>query len=743
MSTSSSDSEKTAHIHFIECLGRIDLAIRQAESVEQLMSEVLKTTLKIFQVDRAWLFYPCDPQAETWHVPMEITVPEFPGALAMNTHIPMNPEVAAICQEALDADDVVNYDYKNTGKSPESAKKYSNKSQLHIVLHPKHGNAWLFGLHQCAYARDWSEADVELFREIARRLSDGLNSLLFLRDLQQSERKFRTLLKASPVAMYETDSKGKLLYVNQRWKQLLGLDIEQANNGGWQNIIAQHDRNRVLSHWQHHREQQKDWEMEYRIFSGELGIRWILEKSRVLHDNGEVCGYLGINIDITEQKKHADRLGYQARHDDLTGLFNRREFEKRTKQAISSVESYQSQHALCFLDLDQFKVINDLCGHPAGDVLLCQLSIRLKNSLRQQDILARIGGDEFGLLLLDCGLEQATAMAEKIIESIKNFVFIWESKPYQISVSVGLVTIHPGFRDLTEILKQADASCYIAKDLGRNRLHVFSENSAELDRHHTEIQWVPRINDALAQDQFELYAQLISASGTELHKHYELLLRMLDKEGQIIGPDQFMHSAERYDLIGNIDRWVVKQALQALHDNPGFVDQIDFVSINLSGRSLGDDRFMDYVQDLINAQPFLAQKVCFEVTETAVISDMDNALHFIKSLKNCGCRFALDDFGCGLSSFGYLKNLPVDYLKIDGLFVKNMTADKIDYAMVKSINEIAQVIGIKTIAEYVESADIQTQLEALGVDYFQGYHIAKPMPLKQIIINQESIQHLA
>ena len=427
------------------------------------------------------------------------------------------------------------------------------------------------------------------------------------------------------------------------------------------------------------------------------------------------------------------RLRYHASHDDLTGLFNRHEFERRANQLIATTQINKGEHALCFLDLDQFRVVNDTCGHIAGDELLRQLGHLLRDAMGNSDILARLGGDEFGILMEHCTADQAQRAVTALQKAMQDFQFSWEKQSFHIGASIGLVTVSETTSSITELLKQADAACYMAKDLGRNRIHVYQPDDTQIARRHGEMQWVTRINLALEENRYTLYAQDIVPLDKSTDIQYELLLRLIDEDGNIITPDTFLRAAERYDLMLKLDAWVVENALVIMASNPAFLEQINFISINLSGQSVTNVNFLNSVIAQIKELGLDASKICFEVTETAAISNLRAASKFISSLRELGCHFALDDFGSGLSSFGYLKNLPVDYLKIDGMFVKEIVEDPIDFAMVRSINNIGHVMGMKTIAEFVESSEIKGMLSEIGVNYAQGYYIGRPRPFDEIL----------
>ena len=443
---------------------------------------------------------------------------------------------------------------------------------------------------------------------------------------------------------------------------------------------------------------------------------------------------------VEEVSRSEAQFRYQASHDALTGLINRHEFERRVKGLISSTHVDKGENALCFMDLDQFKVVNDTCGHIAGDELLRQLGEVLQDAVRHSDTLARLGGDEFGILMEHCTLAQAQRAVTAIQQTIQEFQFSWEGQTFRIGVSIGLVAISESTPSLTELLKQADAACYMAKDLGRNRIHVYNPDDTQMVLRQGEMQWVSRINQALEENRFTLYAQSIVPLDKSTDLHYEFLLRMIDERGEIVPPVTFLPAAERYDLMHKLDIWVVAHVFALLAKHLDLVERVHFFSINLSGQSITNVKFLDSVISQIKELNIEPSKICFEVTETAAISNLRAATHFISSLRELGCRFALDDFGSGLSSFGYLKNLQVDYLKIDGIFVKDIADDPIDHAMVKSINDIGHVMGMKTIAEFVESNKIKSMLRKLGVDYAQGYDIGRPQPFEDILARDEELK---
>lgn len=439
----------------------------------------------------------------------------------------------------------------------------------------------------------------------------------------------------------------------------------------------------------------------------------------------------------TELYEEKERVNYHATHDSLTKLVNRREFENRLNEAVRIARQGKATHALLYMDLDQFKVVNDTCGHVAGDELLRQLGSLLNRRIRGADTLARLGGDEFGVLLQSCSINNAISLAETLHEVIQDFRFAWESQTFVLGVSIGIVEITKESANLTDVLAAADTACYAAKERGRNRIHLYKDDDAELTKRKGEMRWVSRLTSALEDDRFVLYAQPIVPvnPGKDSQAHYEILLRMLDESGKIIPPGGFICAAERYNLMHQIDRWVIRNTFEFLAENcpADQHGQHPMISINLSGESMGHDSFLTYINILFREYRIEPGNICFEITETAAIADLSNATRIIDGLKSLGCRFSLDDFGSGLSSFAYLKTLPVDYLKIDGMFVKDIETDPIDFAMVKSITEIGHVMGMQLIAEFVENDAILDKLASINVDYAQGYGIQRPAPLDEII----------
>jgi diguanylate cyclase (GGDEF)-like protein len=420
-------------------------------------------------------------------------------------------------------------------------------------------------------------------------------------------------------------------------------------------------------------------------------------------------------------------IRHMAFHDSLTELHNRAEFERRLNLAVQVAQQTGETHALLYLDLDQFKLVNDSCGHLAGDELLRRLARRMQQSIRESDSLARLGGDEFGVLLKNCPLERAEQLALGLLESIREYRFNWNARIFSVGASIGVVRVN-GEEDAAILLSQADMACYAAKDRGRNRVYIYTEGDTEMSQRRGEMQWIHRLQDAMNNDRLLLYQQRIQSLQGRA-SHHELLLRMQGESGELITPNRFIPAAERYNLMPAIDRWVIRNACTQLHQNskagltrPGE----SAIFINLSANSLSEDGLIDFIQDQLREYALDPHRIGFEITETAAIADFDCAVKLIQALREYGCKVALDDFGTGMSSFSYLKSMQVDFIKIDGEFVRSMLEDEMNHAIVEAVNRIGHIAGIQTIAEFVERAALLDHLRELGVDYAQGWAVDRP-----------------
>ncbi len=551
--------------------------------------------------------------------------------------------------------------------------------------------------------------------------------------LEESERRFRDFAELAADYLWEVDTELRYTYVSERSLELTGVPAQEMLGKRGSEIFENvcDDPQVHAAHLENLR-MHRPTSVEYTRTRPDGTARRVFLRCRPrFDDNGEFIGWRGITRDITEGHEMSVRLAYQATHDALTGLVNRAEFERRLSVLLESARQDGSSHALCYLDLDQFKVVNDTCGHVAGDALLERLSETLTFRVRQRDTIARLGGDEFGVLIEHCSVAQATRVANVLHQAVSEFVFTWEGKPFQVGASLGLVPITPDLGDTADVLAAADSACYVAKDQGRNRIHVYSKDDVELSRRRGEMSWVSHISGALSENRFRLRAQPVvplQARHAGAH-HCELLLVMLDADGNEVAPGAFLPAAERYNLATRIDRWVVNAALDWLSRNSDGRGRPALCGINLSAHSLGEKEFLDFIRSECERHNIPPSRLCFEITETAAIANLDIARRFISELKSDGAQFALDDFGKGLSSFGYLRELPVDFIKIDAQFVRDLLTDPIDLAMVRSINEVARLMRKRTIAEGVECHDTLRKLREVGVDYAQGYAIGAARPV--------------
>ncbi|MBC3872735.1 bifunctional diguanylate cyclase/phosphodiesterase [Undibacterium flavidum] len=481
------------------------------------------------------------------------------------------------------------------------------------------------------------------------------------------------------------------------------------------------------------------------VFMRKNGERFpiTMNPSAVKNKEGNITTFIATVKDISERKAAENVIKFQATHDELTGLGNRRAFEQILGHLFAQTRLKNQQHVLCYLDLDEFKVINDTCGHAAGDELLRQVALKFSSVLRAEDHLCRIGGDEFGMILHHQDVDQALHIAERLQQQLASFRFQWLDRSFAVGVSIGMVVLNEQSESVGVLLQSADSACYVAKDAGRGRIHVYASDDPALAQRYGVMEWVSRIENALSENLFALYGQkILSINGANTGRlHCEFLLRMQDGHGGIIAPGAFMPAVERYHLAARVDRWVVSHALawMCVHQ-----EDMELCSINLSGQSLSDKNFLDFVNTEISNSGLDCEKICFEITETAAIANIELAQDFMQELSARGCRFSLDDFGSGLSSFAYLRNLDVDILKIDGQFVCDIDSNPINLAMVKSIHEIAGLMGKKTVAEFVENQAVLKILKDLGIHYAQGYAIAYPIPVDQLLsVQTTSIQTFA
>lgn len=531
-----------------------------------------------------------------------------------------------------------------------------------------------------------------------------------------------------------TDANGRVEYLNPVAERLTGWTLHEAAGrpiGEVFRVTTEIGREPVPDPVQRCLDHPHGADLESgTLLISRCGREYAVEDSAapIRNSQGEMIGAVLVFRDVSERRRITQEMAYQAAHDALTGLYNRRKFEQVMSDLLREQRRNGHTHAMFYMDLDQFKIVNDTCGHHAGDELLRQLSVLLSEQLRDSDTLARLGGDEFGLILHKCPVAKARDVAGKIMRLINNFVFSWDDRNFSIGLSIGIVAID-GQNDVAAVLKAADQACYAAKDQGRNRIQLYHPDDGDLRQRHSELAAAAEITDALRDDRFELhYQEITPIAGNDAAPHWEILLRMRDRQGALLMPDTFIPGAERYNMMPAIDRWVVTKVLEGLqraikagNEKPG-----ERYSINLSGSSFSDREFADFIDDELTRTGVPPECLAFEITESSAIVNFRRALIFIKRMRAMGIRIMLDDFGSGLSSFAYLKMLPVDYLKIDGNLIKDITNSDIDYAMVQAIHRVGKVMGIPTVAEHISSEEILEKLRSIGVEFGQGFYFHKP-----------------
>ena len=554
----------------------------------------------------------------------------------------------------------------------------------------------------------------------------------------QAKERAQVTLQSIGDAVITTDSEGRIDYMNPVAESLTGWENREAQGQLIAAVLTTVDEitreacespvARCL------REGQVLGLAEHTVLVNRRGQEIAIQDSAApIHDRaGNLIGAVMVFHDVSKERRLHRALHYQASHDALTGLINRREFENRLTAAVEEArQNAQARHVLLYLDLDQFKLVNDTCGHPAGDLLLKQITGVIQSRVRGGDTLARLGGDEFGILLQDCTQDQALRIAENMRQAIRDYRFTWQGGALAVGASIGIVEITNEIPTVANVMSAADVACYAAKDSGRNRVQLYRPD--DMPERHREMHWVSKLARARDESRFELFYQPIVPIGVRPHEreHFELMLRLRDETGTIVTPAEFIPAAERYNIMPSIDRWVVRQALdRVVHRIASGVKPFT-VAVNLSGTSLNDERFLEFLIAELSGSELVAGAMCFEITETAAIENLSNVVYFMRELKNRGCHFALDDFGSGLSSFMYLKTLPVDYLKIDGQFVENVTRDPVDRSMIAAISQVGNSMGIQTIAERVESPEVFAELGRLGIGFAQGFYIAKPRSTKE------------
>lgn len=548
----------------------------------------------------------------------------------------------------------------------------------------------------------------------------------------KSLRQYADIYHNAVEGMFSTTFDGQLLSANRAFLTILGYsDLQQLEHdvrlhGMSQFYANPEERVQMVRQLQH----ANNISMELRGIRRDGSPFWAMMSARLSRPKDGDAFIHGSLIDITAQKTAHEQLAYLASHDSLTGLYNRHHFMQQVQLTWQRQQLDAMNAALLFIDIDQFKVINSNCDHEAGDALLLQISEQMRHAVGSHGMLARLGGDEFGVLLQGKNSQEAFTLAYNLLDVVKEFRFFWQDSLFNISVSIGVAALSAEDLSAEQALKKADSACVVAKEKGRNRIHLFDTDDAELLQHHTDLHWLQTLRRALERDQFVLYMQpIMPIQQRDGLAHYEVLLRLRADDDTLVGPGNFLSSAERYGLMPQIDRWVIKTYFRWLAQHPTHHATLGLCSINLSGASLVDPLFKPYVHELLEEYRIQPRQLCFEIAESVAIMNLQSSLDFIQHFRSLGCKFALDDFGSGFASYGYLKNFPVDFVKIDGNFVRDLTDDKFDRAIVQSIHDVASAMGIQTIAEYVESNDILQSVRGMGVHFAQGFAVAKPRPL--------------
>ena len=592
----------------------------------------------------------------------------------------------------------------------------------------------------CVIAREplrLTDQQREVLRQLGRtavHLLEGRRALMAEGDMRQEAERISS---GMPIGLYATDGEGACTFTNPRWQEIFGLSLEESLGSGWADTIHPEDRSAVFAEWTQAAEEAREFEMGFRLLRRDGSLINVHSQAKAFRDPaGVITGFLGFAQDVTSEVALRAELQHQASHDALTQLLNRRAFDACLSQCLQQpAHPGQPGHALLYIDLDQFKIINDAAGHAAGDRLLVQVARLLEAFRSPEASLARLGGDEFGLLLPHCTVAEAEATAGRIIRVLEDVRYQEEEQRFRIGVSIGVVPLVGQGFDPDAVMQAADTSCFAAKESGRNRWHTWGESDADLISRNQAMRWVTRLQRAIDDDRLELHAQRIvplnPADGDALRA--ELLLRIREEDGALVLPGAFLPPAERFQLITRLDQWVLQKTI-ALLAALASLEGIKRISLNVSGLSVVDPSFVQVVDTaLAEAGPAISQRLCFEITETAVITNVAAAVQFISIVRRHGCTVALDDFGSGMASFGTLKNLTVTHLKIDGQFVTGVIDDPLDDVAVRCFVEVAEVIGLRTVAEFVESEAVLQRLRQIGVHYAQGYHLHRPEPFEQVL----------
>lgn len=616
----------------------------------------------------------------------------------------------------------------------ESAKTLQVWHQQYRVVLPRAGIRWLEGDASPEARADGSVLWHGYINDITERKA---------LELALANEYERTLVTLSSIgdAVITTNEIGNIEYLNPIAESLTGWQLKDAIGKPILevfNIIHQQTRQTAENPIAHCLKKRAIVELARdTVLINKNGHEYPVEDSAapIFNASGIITGVVMVFRDVTGQRSLRQEIEHRATHDHLTGLANRAEFDRVLEQMFQSAQLDHATHSICCIDLDQFKIINDSAGHAAGDAFLQQVTKLMLECVRNKDLLARLGGDEFGLLLENCDLPAAQRIAQTICDRLAESRFQYAGKTFRMGASVGVAPLDKRWESGHAAQLAADGSCFAAKEAGRGRVHVYQDMDKIVLAQHDKMQWASRLQQAIDDNCFELFAQPILAltPHTKTGLHFEVLLRLREANGSYVSPGAFMPAAERFGLSIKVDRWVLNAVDKWMGEYQASLEHIDTIAVNLSGRSVGDSAFHQFVSDLLDQGRMIAHKICFEITETSAIDHLDDALNFLNMLHQRGARISLDDFGSGLSSMAYLKNLPVDYLKIDGQFVKDMANDAVDHALVRSINEIAHLTGKTTIAEFVENDAILNCLRELGIDFAQGYHIGHPIPINQML----------
>ena len=568
-------------------------------------------------------------------------------------------------------------------------------------------------------------------------LQDAPQDMRNIKKLRSTAQRYSMALQAAKIGIWSWDLMGDRIAWDDNMHDLFG--IEQGTFSGEQKefigYLVAEDREEQLAIGKQYYQNDGKFDTKFRIVRPDGETRVIISRGEATKNKQGIVSYVvGVCWDVTENFALSAKIEHQALHDPLTGLLNRYEMQRKLEQLLESIKQEPSENVFCYFDIDRFKVVNDTCGHEVGDALLNRVAEHLKPYIKKADSFARMGSDEFAVIISDSSGSDARKVAETLRHAVEEFHFEWDGKVFDVNLSMALVPI-TNDKTVNDILGTADIALSAAKDSGRNRIHEYRPQDSTMIRRRDEMQWVLELEEALREDRFQLHFQPIQPIANDIKQglHYEVLLRVIDTSGQIIAPGELLNAAEQFDMVTRVDSWVINAVFDWLKNNQDHCKELSLCSINLSGASIGDPAFLAFLQKKLSDKDIPKDKISFEVTENAAIKNIKKAAGFIRAIKEFGCKFALDDFGSGLSSFAYLKDLPVDFLKIDGLFVKGINTEPIDYAMVKAIHDVGKAMGMETIAEYVENEEILIKLKEIGVDYGQGYYFGKSEKLDSVI----------